>query len=409
MGTGRVEEFGPQGMYAGRRKSAGHPKGDVTVTTIDAAAAWHVGKRKSLAAMAAVLALGLAGCETGTNIFGSSGDTAAQTAVADPAATPGATQSAKIAVASVFGPPDPVAKQLQAQMVAAIEKQRIAVAKLPTDKAEYTLRGYIVSAREKTGTKVSYIWDVTDPAGKRVNRITGEEIVAGAQGKDPWTAVTPQLVDTIVAKSSAPLAAWLPAQNQAAIAQTAPAVGAQAAAAAPATGFPPAPGSPAAALQQPGIPVAAATPAIAPAAAGAPPATGPTTGSIDRTGAVNAMVPSVTGAPGDGGVSLTSAIQRELSRSGLQLTNAASADTYKVEGKVSVGEGKDGKQPITIDWNVKDPAGKKLGTVSQKNEIPQGSLDGAWGKTADAAAAAAAQGIIKLLPQQTAQATAKAN
>ncbi len=74
------------------------------------------------------------------------------------------------------------------------------------------------------------------------------------------------------------------------------------------------------------------------------------------------------------------------------------AQSYKVEGKVAMGQGKDGKQPIQIDWNVIDPTGKKLGTVSQKNEVPQGSLDGAWGKTADAAAAAAAQGIIKLLP-----------
>ena len=65
-----------------------------------------------------------------------------------------------------------------------------------------------------------------------------------------------------------------------------------------------------------------------------------------------------------------------------------------------MGPGKDGKQPITIDWSVTDPPGKKLGTVSQKNEIPQGSLDGSWGKTADAAAAAAAQGIVKLLPSQ---------
>ena len=48
---------------------------------------------------------------------------------------------------------------------------------------------------------------------------------------------------------------------------------------------------------------------------------------------------------------------------------------------------------------MRDPQGKKLGTVSQKNEIPEGSLDGAWGKTAEQAAGAAAQGIVKLLPQ----------
>ena len=81
-----------------------------------------------------------------------------------------------------------------------------------------------------------------------------------------------------------------------------------------------------------------------------------------------------------------------------QLTDRLVA--YKVEGRVKLGDSRDGKQPITIDWDVKDPKGKKLGTVSQKNEIPQGSLDGQWGKTADAAAAAAAQGILKLLPGQ---------
>jgi hypothetical protein len=103
---------------------------------------------------------------------------------------------------------------------------------------------------------------------------------------------------------------------------------------------------------------------------------------------------------------LRSAIQRELQRSGVKLAAASSAQTYTVQGRVKMGPGKNGKQPITIDWDVKDPSGKKLGTVSQKNEVPQGSLDGAWGKTADAAAAAAAQGILKLLPKAK---TASAN
>jgi hypothetical protein len=151
-------------------------------------------------------------------------------------------------------------------------------------------------------------------------------------------------------------------------------------------------------------PVAFATPPAKPAAlttaANTPiAAAGQTTGSIDNGGPITTMVPAVTGAPGDGSATLTTAIQRELTKNGVALTTAPSAQTYKVEGKVAMGQGKDGKQPIQIDWNVIDPKGKKLGTVSQKNEVPQGSLDGAWGKTADAAAAAAAQGILKLLPQ----------
>jgi hypothetical protein len=112
-----------------------------------------------------------------------------------------------------------------------------------------------------------------------------------------------------------------------------------------------------------------------------------------------AMVPSVTGAPGDGSASLTAAIQRELSGRGVSVTDKPVATAYRVEGSVSLGQPKEGKQSIHIEWQVKDPQGKKVGTVSQRNEIPEGSLDGAWGPTADQAAGAAVQGIIKLLPQ----------
>jgi hypothetical protein len=354
------------------------------VTTIDAAAAWRVNKSVMLAVFAAFMGLGLGGCETGNNLFASSGDPAVPTTVANPAAQPSATQTPKIAIAPVIGAPDAVAKQLQTQLASVIESKQITVAKPPSDKAEYTLRGYVVSAREKTRTKVSYIWDVTDQTGKRVNRITGEEVLTGAQSKDPWASVTGQVVDTIANKTAGSLATWLPTQNQAAVATATPTAGYQSSAI----------GSPQAAAAP------AYVPTTAPAGVAAPGAQ--TTGSIarDATAGVNAMVPSVTGAPGDGSVALTGALQRELTKNGVPLTEQAGAQTYRVEGKVAVGDGANGKQPIQIDWTVKDPAGKKLGTVSQKNEIPQGSLDGAWGKTADAAAAAAATGILKLLPPQ---------
>ena len=377
------------------------------MTTIHTAAAWNLRKPITLAAIVAYSCLALTGCETASNLFGSSGETA--TPVADAAVTqPAAPQTAKVAVASVIGPSEGVARQLETQVQTALAKQNVSVAKSTADKSEYTLRGYLVSAREKTGTKISHVWDVTDPSGKRVNRITGEELVPGAQGKDPWSAVTPQLVDQIASKTAGSLAVWLPTQTAAA---GVPVAGAQPPSAAPglapvaAAAIPAAASAAGTALP---APVAAVAPVVAgaqqqlataAASAGPSNAGGPTTTASIPRDAV--MVPSVAGAPGDGSVSLTGAIQRELSKGGVALTDKASTQTYKVEGKVVVGQGKDGKQPISIDWDVKDPKGKKLGTVSQKNEIPQGSVDGAWGKTADAAASAAAQGILKLLPPPT--------
>lgn len=356
------------------------------MTTIGTAAAWRV-RSFAFAAAASLLSITLGGCETASNLFGSSGDAAAPTAEALPPA--GQQQTAKVAVASVIGPSESVARQLESQIASSLARQNVSVARAPTDKAEYTLRGYLVSAREKSGTKISHVWDVTDPTGKRVNRITGEEVVPGAQGKDPWSAVTPQLVDQIANKTAGSLVAWLPTQQSS---QPVPPL-------TPAASPVPVATTPMAA---PPAPVASAPPPAAPTLAAVPQqsnAGGPTTtASISREAVI---VPSVTGAPGDGSVSLTNAIQQELKKNGVALANQPSNQAYRVEGKVVVGQGKDGKQPISIDWDVKDPKGKKLGTVSQKNEIPQGSVDGPWGKTADNAAAAAAQGIVKLLPAQT--------
>jgi hypothetical protein len=339
------------------------------VTTIHAAAASHLLRRLAFAALATIFAAGLTACSSDSNILGTSGDNSqllSQTAVQP---SPAPTQ---ISIAPVIGAPEAVGNQLAAQLAQGLQQKNVSVAKSPSDRADFTLRGYIVAAKEKDGTKVSYIWDVTDPTGKRVHRITGEEVAGKTDSRDPWTAVTSEVMESITSKTATAIATWM--QSEAAVAKTNSA------------------NEPVrtAALSNSGG-AASSTPAAAPAA----------TASISGSGPITAMVPSVTGAPGDGSISLRNALQRELARNGIALTDRPTGNTYKVEGRVKLGESQNGKQPIQIDWHVKDPQGKQLGTVSQKNEIPEGSLDGEWGKVADAAASAAAQGILKLLPARS--------
>src|SRR5262249_20071009 len=107
-------------------------------------------------------------------------------------------------------------------------------------------------------------------------------------------------------------------------------------------------------------------------AAGSSAAAVATTSSISSDRPLTAVVPNVSGAPGDGSTSLASALQRELSSKGISLANKPSTVAYRVEGTVTMGAAKEGKQPIQIEWLVRDPQGKKLGTVSQRNEIPEG-------------------------------------
>ncbi|MEZ5910421.1 MAG: hypothetical protein R3D31_16605 [Hyphomicrobiaceae bacterium] len=280
---------------------------------------------------------------------------------------------ATLAIAPIIGPPHNVVQQLNSSMSQSLERQQIAVGDPRATRVNYTLRGYIVAARDRSAVKVSYIFDVTDGADKRLKRITGERQAAPTTSKDPWTAVTPAIVQSIAETVATDIGRWLPTQ-------------------APATPVA-AVGTPQPASVRPGQPATLPPPART-AALQPPPAT--TTGSIPA--AVTAVVVPVRGAPGDGNAALAAALQRELSQGGVTLARARAPGAYMVQGIVAMGKATNGRQSIKIEWRVKDPAGKSLGTVSQKNDIAQGSLDGAWGKTADAAASAAAQGILKLIP-----------
>jgi hypothetical protein len=332
-----------------------------------------------LAAAIGLAGTGLAGCGGGWSLFGNT-EVATPDLTASPKKAVVEAAVARVAINAIVGPPDPLGKQLSQEFATALESQRIAVAAGRDEKVDYNLRPYILAAREKGGTKVSYVLDVSDPTGKRVNRFAGEELVASGGAQDPWASITPTVAQSIAAKAAGSFAAWVP--------------NAQAVAPLNAGGGPPA----GVGVQEAGKGTRRRAARSSPKAKSASAPSGPTTGSIGRDGPVKALVPAVAGAPGDGSTSLAAAIQRELQTKGVALADRPSTSTYRVEGTVTLGEVREGKQPIQIEWVVKDPQGKRLGTVSQKNDIPEGSLDGQWGKTADQAAGAAVQGIFKLLP-----------
>ena len=386
---------GKAAKFVRRHRNSGFTQGNVVMTTNGTAAAWRATLPVPLAVTSIILSLALAGCESGAGLL--SGANQPPVAVADPAAT---AKTVSVAVAPVLGVPEAASKQMVEKLANGLDKSRFSIVTTASTPADYTLRGYATAAKDgkdaKSASKLSYFFDVMDKSGKKVNRIAGEEVLAAAPaGKDVWQAVTPEVTQTIATKTAASFASSIPSNpaNSAdpAIASAAP--------------LPPSAAGAASAVKAAAAPADTAanqtTAAVARTA-------GPTTGSIDKPAGVTAVVPNVTGAPGDGSQALSAALQKELTKNGVALGDgAAGGQSYRVEGKVTVGADKEGKQPIEISWNVKDPQGKKLGTVTQKNEIPQGSLDGAWGKTADAAAAAAAQGIIKLLPAKSAQASAQ--
>jgi hypothetical protein len=112
----------------------------------------------------------------------------------------------------------------------------------------------------------------------------------------------------------------------------------------------------------------------------------------------------VTGAPGDGGNALSRAIGAILARAGVALkSKPADQENYLLSGKVEINPVPGGKQSVKITWSLARPDGSAIGQVSQENQVPAGSLDGAWGDVAYEVATAAAGGIVELI--QRAQAT----
>ncbi|MEZ5926530.1 MAG: hypothetical protein R3D57_19355 [Hyphomicrobiaceae bacterium] len=337
----------------------------------------------------------LAGCGN-DSVFGGGADSGPQAAVAPEP------QKAKLAFVPLIGAPANVSAQLTAGLVSEVQKQGIPVAQTASEAADYTVKGYIVAAPEKSGSKLSYIWDISDRSGQRAHRITGEEFAPGKAAGDPWSTVDAGVLSRIAASTATQLAAWVPTQPGGA---SAPLVagGTSSAGSEPTLGT--SGGSSTVAggqssLDQAGTGVQAANVQLG-GSESAPLQSGQVLGDQASAALTSnsrlVWVPEVVGAPGDGQVSLTRAIRKQLVGQGYQVTETPTPGAFSVKGKVSVAPAEGGKQKIVISWAVHDPAGQYLNSAKQNPVIPQGSLDGAWGRTAEAAAAGAVPKIVKIM------------
>ncbi|MEQ8665679.1 MAG: hypothetical protein RIC16_08130 [Rhodospirillales bacterium] len=124
-------------------------------------------------------------------------------------------------------------------------------------------------------------------------------------------------------------------------------------------------------------------------------------GALDARAAPNAgrpvfIVRNVTGAPGDGNAALTRAIRGALRQISAAVTDDPTQATHVLQGSVRVDSPFAGRQKVRIVWQVTEIDGTETGKAMQENQVPQGSLDGAWGGTADKVAEAAVVGVAGL-------------
>lgn len=314
------------------------------------AAAGHIYNRLAMLVVTIVTAIMLSACSGGSlnNFFSGSGGGGSDSSGMAP-----------VSFSNIIGPPKEVGNQLTAQLVSAAQQKNIPVVTEQGRASTYTVQGYLAQSNERNAEKFSYILDVTDKSGKRVHRILGEETVPAKSGAKPWSSINQAAMQKIAAKTANDLATWLPTQSTSA--------------------------SSVASSAQPAAEKKSSSPPRRAASAN------------HRSGSVTAVVPPVSGAPGDGRTSLTNALRSRLKEQGIRITSSGGDGIYKVSGRVTVGKASGGKENVKIVWQLTSPTGRDLGTVTQQSSVPKGSLDRKWGPAAASAGNAAASEIIKLI------------
>lgn len=341
--------------------------------------------RFALPLIGGILVLSLAGCAGNSSssagglvgsLFGSSDK---QEAAPPPQAQAAVAQAKPISFAPIIGAPAKISSKMNEELVAASGAKGLKVES--SAGSGYTVRGYLVAASAQNGTKLSYIWDIRDQSGQRAQRFQGDELIEGKKGGDPWALVDDAAIKRIAALTADKIAVWMFGAANTPTAQAQPKPNPTPAASAPQQS---ASASPPQVASEPAAPQTSASVAVTQPAA-------------EKAGIV-AVVSPVTGAPGDGQQSLTSAMRKHLAGAGVRLAEGSPGSAYTVRGTVELGSAEGGQQPITIRWLVVDPNGKQIDkAVVQRNRIPAGSLDGPWGQVADLAASEAAKSVAKLI------------
>jgi hypothetical protein len=113
------------------------------------------------------------------------------------------------------------------------------------------------------------------------------------------------------------------------------------------------------------------------------------------------QVLDVTGAPGDGNLSLTRQMRTLLAQFGPVVQDTATGADFIVHGTVKLVPIPGDQQRVEIQWSVATPAGDERGRVVQLNNVPAGSLNGYWGDVATAVAQEAAGGVRDVILRQS--------
>lgn len=103
-----------------------------------------------------------------------------------------------VSFAPISSAPDPVRDQFAQRMNDLVTPQKIAL--MVGQDTPIGLKGFVLANSDGKRVKVTYVWDSYDRGKACTHRLSGEQVVQAIPGKDAWAAVSPAVVDAVVAQ-----------------------------------------------------------------------------------------------------------------------------------------------------------------------------------------------------------------
>ncbi len=129
-------------------------------------------------------------------------------AAAIPPQNSAAVTSARVHIAPIVGTSVTAASSLSDRLAARASQRGIRMIGASDQTATHMLKGYFTPLVEGKETTVIYVWDVYDPSGNRIHRISGQQKSPSAGGFG-WDAVPAASMQAIGDATINQLATWL--------------------------------------------------------------------------------------------------------------------------------------------------------------------------------------------------------
>lgn len=183
--------------------------------------------RRPCAALAALLAtLALSACNSSDGVLASTAGAQATTQPLSSTTTTGITaqpatgaeavaqnriplNKVRLQIAPIVGAPVQAVAPLTERLRARLNERGIKFVGGTDKTTTHTLKGYFSAISEGGTTTVIYVWDVYDPAGNRLHRISGQQKVPSNAKAEGWGSVTAPTMQAIADATVEQFSVWL--------------------------------------------------------------------------------------------------------------------------------------------------------------------------------------------------------